>query len=145
MSRPYVIDTTVVVAGLLTARAEAPTARILDEMMAAEFVFLLSDALLAEYRSVLLRPGIRTRHGLSEREVDALLEAIVAHAAIREPGAPSTPPPDPGDAHLRALLFGEPGAVLVTGDKPLLESPPRKGAVCTPADFVASVLARDER
>lgn len=145
MSRPYVIDTSVVVAGLLTARAEAPTARILDAMIAADFVFLLSDALLTEYRRVLIRPKIRTRHGLSEGEVDALLESIAENAAIREPGAPSTLPPDPADAHLWALLECEPEAVLVTGDKPLLENPPRKGAVCAPAVFVESVLARDER
>lgn len=145
MSRPYVIDTSVVVAGLLTARAEAPTARILDAMIAADFVFLLSDALLTEYRRVLMRPKIRTRHGLSEGEVDALLESIAENAAIREPGAPSTLPPAPADAHLWALLECEPAPVLVTGDKPLLENPPRKGAVCTPAVFVESVLPRDER
>ena len=145
MSRPYVIDTSVVVAGPLTARAEAPTARILDAMIAADFVFLLSDALLTEYRRVLMRPKIRTRHGLSEGEVDALLESIAENAAIREPGAPSTLPPDPADAHLWALLECEPKAVLVTGDEPLLENPPGKGAVCAPAVFVESVLARDER
>ncbi|HSW29472.1 MAG TPA: putative toxin-antitoxin system toxin component, PIN family [Longimicrobiales bacterium] len=145
MSRPYVIDTTVVVAGLLTARADAPTARILDAMIAAEFVFLLSDALLTEYRAVLLRPKIRTRHGLSEREVDALLVSIAENAAIREPGAPLILAPDPGDAHLWALLDCEPEAILVTGDKPLLENPPRKGAVCTPAAFVESVLRHPGR
>lgn len=105
MGRPYVIDTTVVVAGLLTARAEAPTARILDAMIGADFVF----------------------------------------PAMRDPGASGTPAPDLGDAHLWALLDGEPEAVLVTGDKALLERPPRKGSVCTPAVFVASVLDRDER
>lgn len=140
MSRPYVIDTSVVVAGLLTARAEAPTARILDAMIEADFVFLLSDALLTEYRRVLLRPEIRTRHGLSEGEVDALLESTVENAAMREPGAPSTLPPDPADAHLWALIECEPEAVLVTGDKPSLDGPPRSGAAWTPADFVASVL-----
>lgn len=145
MSRPYVIDTTVVVAGLLTARADAPTARILDAMIEPDFVFLLSDALLAEYRGVLLRLKIRARHGLSEGEVDSLLESIAENAAIREPGAPSTLPPDPADAHLWALLECEPEAVLVTGDKLLLENPPRKGAVCTPAVFVESELARHER
>lgn len=145
MGRPYVIDTTVVVAGLLTARAEAPTARILDAMIAADFVYLLSEALLTEYRGVLIRPRIRTRHGLSEREVDALLECIAENAAIREPGASITVPPDPGDAHLWALLDGEPEAILVTGDKALLENPPRKDALCTPAVFVESVLDRDER
>ena len=48
MSRPAVIvDTNVVVAGLLTGDATSPVARILDGMLAATFPFVVSEALLA--------------------------------------------------------------------------------------------------
>ena len=60
-----IIDTNVVVAGLLTGNADSPTARILDGMRKGAFPFLLSTALLAGYREVLLRRKIRALHGLS--------------------------------------------------------------------------------
>jgi uncharacterized protein len=48
----FVIDTNVVVVGLLTSHPDSPVARILDGMLAAAFAFVLSEALLAEYRVV---------------------------------------------------------------------------------------------
>ena len=60
MSRPAVIvDTNVVVAGLLTKHEASPDARILDGMLGAAFPFVVSEALLAEYRTVLVRPNPR--------------------------------------------------------------------------------------
>ena len=53
MTQPAVIvDTNVIVAGLLTANAASPVARILDAMLAAAFPYVLSEALLDEYRGV---------------------------------------------------------------------------------------------
>ena len=100
-----VIDTNIVVAGLLTADG-SPTARILDGMRQGAFPFLLSTALLAEYREVLLRE-IRKVHALSEREIDLLLTEIATHAIVREPDA-ATGAPDPKDNHLWALTLSEP-------------------------------------
>ena len=134
------VDTTVLVAGLLTSNPNSPTARIVDAMLAARFTYLLSFELLAEYRAVLLRPKIRKGHGLDDAEVDALLETLARNAAIRVPSPASTPAPDPGDDHLWALLESDPLAVLITGDKPLLADPLRPGAVRTPAAFAALVL-----
>lgn len=55
MSRKAVIiHTNVVVAGLLTAHDASPVARILDDMLVAAFPFVVSEALLAECRAVLL-------------------------------------------------------------------------------------------
>lgn len=81
MSRQAVIvDTNVVVAGLLTGNAKSPVARILDGLLAAAFPFVLSEALLAEYRDVLLRPALRKLHGLTLLEVETLLTDIAPHA-----------------------------------------------------------------
>ena len=52
MLPPVIVDTNVVVAGLLTARADSPVARVLDGMLAAVFSFAISDALLAVAASV---------------------------------------------------------------------------------------------
>lgn len=140
MTTAWIVDTTALVAGLLTSNPSSPTARIVDAMLAARFTYLLSLELLSEYRSVLLRPKIRKGHGLNDAEVDALLEALARNAAVRAPSATTLPAPDPGDAHLWALLESDPFAVLITGDKPLLADPPRPGAVCTPSAFAALVL-----
>jgi putative PIN family toxin of toxin-antitoxin system len=129
-----VVDTNVVVAALLTKDANAPTARIFDGMRRGEFPFLLSTALLAEYREVLLRRKIRSLHRLSEREVDLLLTVIAANAVVREPehrvGAP-----DVNDSQVWSLLESDPNYVLVTGDKLLLEHRPPGSRVMTPRQF----------
>jgi len=54
MSPPvFVVDTNVVVAGLLTGTSRSPVALDLDAMLSVALVLLLSPALLDEYRSVL--------------------------------------------------------------------------------------------
>ena len=129
-----VIDTNVVVAGLLTGRTDSPTARILDGMRSGGFPFLLSTALLAEYREVMLRKKIRALHRLTEREVDVLLTAIATHAIVREPEARGGAP-DRKDNHLWSLLQTQEGSVLATGDLALAKSPPEKSTVLRPREF----------
>lgn len=117
--RLVVVDTNVVVAGLLTADPEAPTARILDAMLAGRLRFALSVALLAEYRAVLLRSRIQDRHGLGEEEIDTILAEIARNGIVVAPAPAPLRAPDPGDQFLWDLLDSTPGAVLVTGDADL--------------------------
>lgn len=133
---PFVIDTNVVAAGLLTGEPRAPTARLVAAMLAGRLPFLLSVDLLAEYREVLLRPTLVRRHGLSEDEIERLLQTIAFFARLREPRTTDTRPPDPGDLHLWQLVAAEPGSILVTGDRALREAPAAGFAVLTPADAV---------
>ena len=44
--RVAIVDTNVVIAGLLTAHATSPVGRILDGMLNAAFPFVVSEALL---------------------------------------------------------------------------------------------------
>lgn len=120
--RAAVIDTNVFVAALLTGDPGAPTARILDGMVLGSFPFVLSVALLAEYRQVLLRERIRRRHGLTEDQIDGILTAIAANAIVREAVDSAVVAPDPGDQFLWDLLAAVPDAVLVTGDTRLLDA-----------------------
>jgi predicted nucleic acid-binding protein len=73
-----IVDTNVVVAGLLTGSVESTVARILDGMLAAAFPFVVSEALLSEHHAVLVRPSLLTRHGLSVAEVETLITDIVS-------------------------------------------------------------------
>ena len=110
-------------------------------MLSGALVFLLSPALLDEYRSVLCRPKLVKLHGLSEAHIDQLLVELTANAIWREPKAGS-PAPDRGDDHLWALLSAYSGSILVTGDRLLLENPPQQNSVISPStwlnDFVGS-------
>ncbi len=139
MSRPAVIvDTNVVAAGLLTANDASPVARILDGMLVAAFPFVLSEALLAEYRTVLVRPSLRKLHGLTVAEVETILTDLAQHAIILAP-VTAPPAPDPGDHLLWKLLAARADLVLVTGDKLLLQDVGMQGRVISPQAFVAGV------
>lgn len=135
-----VIDTNVVVSGLMTRDPEAPTARILDGMLAVRFSYLLSLELIDEYRRVLLRPSIRDRHGLAESAVDLLLERLVKHAVVRQP-EDSSAEVIRGDSHLLALLGAVPSSVLVTGDLELARQAPEWAGVLSPRAFLDWVEA----
>ncbi len=139
MTAPLVIiDTNVIVSGLLTGDEGAPTATILDRALSGEIRTLLSVDLLAEYRSVLLRPGIRSRHGLDENEIDTILTAIAENAVVCEPVELPSEPPDRSDLHLWSILAARPDAVLVTGDHALIDSSPDWATIVTPRALVES-------
>jgi putative PIN family toxin of toxin-antitoxin system len=131
-ARLFIVDTNVIVAGLITSQPSSPTAQVLDAMLEGRLLFLLSPALLREYRQVLLRPKLVRLHRLGDNEIDRLLTELTANALWREPaGDPRESAPDPGDAHLWALLDSEPDAILVTGDQRLLDNPLSGRAVIT--------------
>lgn len=135
MSRLFIIDTNVLVAGLITSDAASPTAVILDAMLSGSLPYLLSPALLEEYRAVLLRPKLRRTHGLTETQIDTLLTEIVANAIWREPPNDAVhTAPDPGDDHLWALLANESPCILVSGDRLLLENPRPSSSVVSPSE-----------
>jgi putative PIN family toxin of toxin-antitoxin system len=135
VKRPAVIDTNVVVSGILTGRPESPTARILDGMLTGRFGFLISVALLAEYREVLRRPKITRRHRLSAAEVDVILTDVAAAGIVVEvENVPISRHHE--DAHLLRILAREPVAVLVTGDKELFHDRVEGHRVLSPRQFV---------
>lgn len=141
MSPPvFVIDTNVLIAGLITGSSDSPVARVLDAMLSGSLVYLLSPELLDEYRSVLLRPKLAKLHRLTESEVDRILTELTANAMWREPKT-SSPAPDRGDDHLWALLDACPGSILISGDHLLLENPPKKSSVVSPKTWVESFPA----
>jgi putative PIN family toxin of toxin-antitoxin system len=130
-----VVDTNVVVAGLLTSESAAPTARILDAMLAGRVRYLLSEELLWEYRTVLLRPKIAAAHGLAADEVDEILVRLAANGAVRASAVMDSG--TGGDRHLFRLLEAEPEARLVTGDARVLERAGRRG--WTPRDALTGL------
>lgn len=137
----FIIDTNVLVAGLLTSHADSPVACILNGMLGAAFPFVLSEALLAEYRAVLVRPRLAKLHGLSEAEIEVILVDIARHAIVLAPVRTVATPlaPDPGDQFLWDLLASRPDLVLVTGDKLLLQDEAMQPRVISPQTFAAQI------
>jgi putative PIN family toxin of toxin-antitoxin system len=141
VSRFFIIDTNVVVAGLLASRPDSPVARILDGMLSAAFACVLSEPLLAEYRAVLLRPHLTQLHGLSEIQIDTVLTELVQHAVVLTPPAQQAfLAPDPGDQFLWNLLAMRTDLVLVSGDKRLLNTPDMAHRVVLPSAFVTTEM-----
>lgn len=135
MSQPVVVDTNVLISDLLSQEPESPLSAILEGMLNGSLTFLLSPQLLAEYRAVLLRQRVQHCHGLSVREVDAILTEIAVNGIWREP-VESASAPDPGDNHLWRLLSAVPGSILITGDRLLLQSPPENASVLSPRSYL---------
>ena len=132
----WIVDTNVIFSGLIARDPERPTAKILDEMLSGTLVFVLSPALLAEYRAVLLRPSISERHRLTDPEIDQILIELTANAKWSEPEDDDHhQAPDLGDRHLWALLCAHPEAILLTGDRLLLENPRPGSQIMLPADY----------
>lgn len=133
----FIIDTNVLVAGLLTTQPESPTGKIVDAMLDGRLIFLLNMELLQEYRSVLLRPKLMRLHGLQEEQIDHLLTELTGNAIWRDTVVVAADQaPDAGDRHLWNLMATVPEAILVTGDRLLLESPPVGRSVILPASCV---------
>lgn len=142
MSPVFIIDTNVVVAGLLASRADSPVSRTLDGMLRASFRFVISESLLSEYRAVLLRPKLVRLHRLTAWEVDVILTDLARHAIVLPVPLSIDAPfaPDAGDQFLWNLLTSRDDLMLVTGDKLLQQAGPLQQRVMTPQTFVAKVL-----
>jgi uncharacterized protein len=132
-----VIATNVVVSGLITTEPSSSTAVIVDGMIEGRFPYLLSLDLLAEYREVLLRSGIRRHHGLDEAEVETLLTELAMNGSVRDVPPSAEALPDVDDRHLWAPLDDDPTAVLVTGDDALLRRAPSPHRVMSPRSFLS--------
>lgn len=133
-----IVDTNAVASGLMTVDVDAPTARILEYMCSGRIPFVVSRALLAEYREVLSRPKLRKRHGLNHDEIESLLITLAETAIVLQPGT-GPKAPEPGDQHLWDLLACRGDLCLVTGDALLIHARKPPSPVLSPADFIAGM------
>ena len=73
----FVVDTNVVVSGVIVGDPASPPARVLDAMLDGRLLYLMSGALFAEYSEVLRRAAIARLH---RRTLD-LGDALIAGTA----------------------------------------------------------------
>ena len=136
-----IVDTNVVVAGLLTVHDASPgladLARILDGMLAAAFPLVVSESLLAECHAVLVRPGMRRLHGLTVAEGEAPLTDTAQHVIALAPVAAMSTP-DSGDQLLLELPATRAVLLLLTGDIALQRNAGMQARVVSPQSFVVA-------
>ena len=137
--RGCIVDTNVVVSGLISADPNTPPARILDTMLDGGIIYLMSGDLLDEYSNVLRRSSLVRLHGRTDEQIDRLLVDLVANAIWHDPAGRGHAP-DPHDGHLWALLASHPQGLLVTGDQLLVENPPSGASVISPRRFADTFL-----
>lgn len=135
-----VVDPNVLISAFITPRGAS--ARILIALREGAFELIASPALLAELRSVLLRPKFRPY--VSVDEVEAFVD-LVQQEGIRVDDPEHTGPRisvDPGDEYLIDLARAARADALVSGDPHLLrlrsELPVR-----SPREFLDSLTRPD--
>ncbi len=87
----FVVDTSVIVSGLIGADPNSPPTRILDAMLDGDLLYLMSSALLAEDSTVLRRPRITRLHGRADDELDRFLTELVESVEFSMHGSRATP------------------------------------------------------
>jgi putative PIN family toxin of toxin-antitoxin system len=131
--RQWVIDTNVVVSGLLNPHGSP--ARVLDAVLEGRVKLVYDARILAEYRDVLRRP----RFKLSPDKIQVFLAGLEAQLMVT-PRPLAATGPDPDDLVFVEAALATPDRTIVTGN--LAHFPPKilQGArVISPAQAVAEL------
>ena len=128
-----VLDTNVLVAALLNARGTP--ASILNAILDEQFVLLVDDRILSEYRDVLQR----RKFGFPKETVTALLDFLRYRSEYVVAGPTAAAMTDPNDLPFYEVADAGDADYLVTGN---VKHFPREDRVLLPKDFVEAL--RDE-
>lgn len=140
--RRVVVDSNVLISARLSPRG-AP-GRLLAAWLDGRFELIVSPALLAELAGVLARPEFR--RWLTVEEARAYVRALSAEATlVEDPQAQRHRLRDPDDAYLLTLAQSVKADCLVSGDGDLTSLEDPDPPVMTPAEFVASLEAGEQR
>jgi uncharacterized protein len=131
--RRLVLDTGVFVSAFI--KPVSVPCQLLEAVRDGEFELVISPCLLAELEEVLARP--KFRRYLDSEDLPALIEGLRRDASLVPD--PTDPPPfrcdDPGDDYVVSLAFHQ-KAIIVTGDKHLLDLGGRGAPIVMPVDLV---------
>ncbi|KYH33802.1 MULTISPECIES: putative toxin-antitoxin system toxin component, PIN family [Moorella] len=126
-----VLDTNVLVSGLLKAHSHAGT---IVRLIANGRIRVVYDArILSEYREVLCRP----KFGFAKAEVDALITLIEAEGILVTTEPLPVPLPDPDDEPFLEAAMAIEGAILVTGNKKHFTLPESPVTILNPSEFIS--------
>lgn len=106
----WVLDTNVVVSGLLSA--SAPPGRLIDVLLARRLRLAFDDRVEAEYREVLARP----RLGIEQVRHEAFLAILQFQEHVTAMPWPHRAPPDEDDALFLEVALQTSARTVVTGN-----------------------------
>jgi predicted nucleic acid-binding protein len=130
-----IIDTNGVLSALLIAHVQLPSYRVVRAVMEGALHAVVSQALVDEYYDVLARPDVARRHRQTPARVGLFLGELLRDARHVEPPATLMRAPDAADQHLWDLLAFIPDAIIITGDRKLLNSGDFPRAIESPREF----------
>jgi len=131
MAMHVVLDTNVLVAGLLTPHG--PPGRVIDLILNGDLTPCFDDRILAEYREVLSRP----KFGLDPDQIEAVLDYIEGEGLhfIAKPLDISLP--DPDDRAFLEMAVAAEAECLITGNPRHFPAKSRYGLrVIGPREFI---------
>ncbi len=106
----WVLDTNVVVSGLLSAAG--PPGRLLDAALSGALRLVYDDRIEAEYREVLARPAL----GIDATKRETFLAVLSLHECVTVPAWSGEAPPDPDDQMFLEVALLADDRILVTGN-----------------------------
>jgi putative PIN family toxin of toxin-antitoxin system len=132
-----VVDTNVVVSRFLSPNGSP--AKVLQAWQDGGVELLVSSEILVEYRRALGYTKVQARHGLSDDELDQVIEGFRQQAFLIEPNAKFTLiSADPDDDKFMECAIAGGAACVVSGDAHLLGLGEYAGiVVLSPAAFLA--------
>lgn len=114
-----VVDTNVLVRGVLSSHPSSASRGVVDALFADRFQLLLSPATLEEIQRVLSEDDMRSRHGQTDRQVNELCRSLELKSRMIEPTTKIAPSltRDLTDTKWLALALDGNADFLVTLDR----------------------------
>ncbi len=110
MSHFWVLDTNVIVSGLLSPHG--PPGRLIDALLARKLQLVVGDRIIAEYREVLLRPRFR----MDPARVSAFLAILPFQMHVSAVARKGMSASDPDDTVFLEVAAASEQQILVTGN-----------------------------
>lgn len=132
-----VLDTNVVASRHMSPSG-AP-ARLIDRWERGAFEIVVSLAILDEYRRALGYERVRSRHGMTNEEIELVVDLFRDRGVVVAPQPLSAPVSvDPDDDEILACAVAGNASYIVTGDRDLLRLGEYAGVlIVTPAEMLA--------
>ena len=126
-----VIDTNVLVSGILTKKNDAATVQVIKNLFLGKIIPVYSYAIMAEYREVLKRK----KFGFPEDLIEYVFSAIEKYGVFLNPKSLNVSLPDPKDLPFYETLLSNKSSTtyLITGN---IKHFPEDPYIVTPRDFL---------
>lgn len=127
-----VVDTNVIVSGLITNNSSSPTKGVVDCLTDYVIVPLYCEEILEEYQEVLHR----RKFNLPEEKIDEILKLIKSDGISTQRKTSKEQLPDPKDVVFYEVALSKEDSFLVTGN---IKHFPKVDFVVTPAEMMAII------